>query len=134
MLKKSVAKELNFAKPPEKREGADVWRTADGETALALVAEHIILGDAASVDKCLKASSQPVEDRLGQTRATIATYGTEIDPTARLVEVLGERRNEETPLNQTFRTETNLNQNGIDRVTTSDFGLLGMIIQQFRSE
>jgi hypothetical protein len=134
LLKRSVAKEINFAKPAETLEGASVWRTADGEVALAVVGDVMILGDAAGVENCLRASSQPAAAGFGSTKAPIATIGTDTDRDARLVEILGERRNDETPLVQTYRTETTFGQNGIERITTSSFGLIGTIIEQFKSD
>ena len=140
-LRKAVAKEINFAAAPEKLEGADVWRSADGEIAFAIVEGRMILGDAAIVSKCLKARNEGTNlvtvamgARLNGLKAPISTVGTETDPAARLAEVLGERKNEETPLSQRYDTETSFDQNGIQRRSTSDFGLIGTIIEQFRAE
>ena len=143
MLKKAVAKEINFARPAEKAEGADVWSSPDGEVAAAFIEDRIILGDANSVIKCLTARNS------GQTLVTISSAATFtvtkspiVTPVNRrrnrhgraLVEVLGERKNEQTPLTQTYTTATSFEQTGILRVTTSEFGLIGTIIEQFRSE
>ncbi|HMJ07925.1 MAG TPA: hypothetical protein VK468_02900, partial [Pyrinomonadaceae bacterium] len=141
MLKKAVAKEINFAKPPEVVYGAEVWRSGDGEIALATIENRMILGDAASVAKCLKArndgnnlETRSTGSRLGDATAPISTLGNDTDQPARLVEVLGERKAELTPLAQTYLTETSFDHIGIKRVTTSDFGLIGTIIAQFKSE
>ena len=137
-MKKSVAKEISFSKPAEKVENADVWRSDDGEQAAAVVENHIILGDAASVVKCLQARNNgqnlatvSMNSRLGSSNAVITTVGNESDPAAKLVDVLANRKSENTPLTQTYLTETRFNQNGIDRTTVSDFGLIGAIIEQF---
>lgn len=136
-LKKSIAKEINFAKPPEKQENADIWRSQDEELSAAIVENLIILGDAKSVEKCLTArnNSQSVENKADKgvsgSNAAIATVGTDSDPEAKLIEVLTERKDDKTQLTQTYLTETRFNQNGIERRTTSDFGLIGAIIGQF---
>ena len=141
MLKKAIAKEINFAKSPEKMEGAELWRSEDGELGAAFVENRIVLGDANSVIKCLAARNNgqnlvtvSLGASLAAAKSPIATVGTETDPAAKIVETLGERRSEQTPLTQTYVTETSFDQNGILRVTESDFGLIGTIIEQFRAE
>lgn len=140
-LKKSIAKEINFAKPPEKIENADLWRSANGEIAAAFVENRVILGDASSVVKCLQArngtqslSTASANSELASSKATIATVGTETDPASKLIEVLAERKNENAPLSQTYLTETRFSQNGIERTTLSDFGMIGAIVEQFGKE
>ena len=66
-LKKSIAKEVNFAKPAETLEGGDLWRSEDGEIAAAFVEDRIIIGDAASVVKCLAARNS------GRSLVTVST-------------------------------------------------------------
>jgi hypothetical protein len=141
VLKKAVAKEINLSKQPEMVENAELWRSEDGEIAAAIIDEHVFLGDAESVRRCLKArnsgtnlSTIAANSGLGDPKTPIVTIGTEADPAARLVEVLGEKRSEETPLIQEYVIRTSFNKNTIDRVTTSDFGMIGLIIEQFKAE
>ena len=137
-IKKSVTKDISLSKPPEKLEGADLWRSDDGELAAAISDNYIVLGDAASVVKCLQARSSgnglaaaANYARLAGSNAVIATIGNESDPAAKLIDVLADRKNENTPLTQNYLTETRFNQYGIDRTTVSDFGLIGAIIEKF---
>jgi hypothetical protein len=53
-LKKSIA-EINFKVPGEKRETAEIWKSADGASGAAFVENKLILGDTESVLKCLQA-------------------------------------------------------------------------------
>ena len=72
-----------------------------------------------------------MNSRLGGSNAVITTVGNESDPAAKLIDVLADRKNENTPLTQTYLTETRFNRNGIDRTTVSDFGLIAAIIEKF---
>jgi hypothetical protein len=129
-LKKSVAKEVNFAKPPERIGEADVWKSADGDYAAAIVNGYALLGDGESVVKLLQMPTGQ-EDRRN---AAAVTTGVETDPAAVLVDALGERKSDTTPLAQSYTIETRFDQNGIQRVTTSDFGLIGSIIEHLGGE
>jgi hypothetical protein len=128
--KRAVAKEISFSRPPEKIGNAELWRSEDRELAAAFVDGHALLGDAESVIKCLQSSGKD----SAASNAAITTNGIETDPAAKLINVLDERKNESAPLTQIYRTETRFNQNGIERTTTSDFGLIGAIVEQFGAE
>jgi hypothetical protein len=134
-LKNAVAKELDFSKAPEKFENAEIWRSGDGELAAGIVENRVVIGDAKSVEKLLSArntgqnlATVSANTRIAPSSAAIVTFGTESDPEAKLISILSDRRSETEPLVQTYTTETRFNQNGIDRRTVSDFGLIGMII------
>ncbi|PYT01554.1 MAG: hypothetical protein DMF63_01535 [Acidobacteria bacterium] len=132
----SLAKELNFSKPPEKLSGADVWKSEDGEVAAAFLDNRVIVGDADTVLKCLEASGG--NSNLGQAFASsdsvATTAGSETDPAARIVELFSERKNENEPIVNQYRTETRFNKNGVERRTISDFGLLGSLLEHLASE
>jgi hypothetical protein len=148
-LKRSLAKELDLSKPmisvhtkpPHKFE--NIWRSDDGELAAALSMERdmIIVGNAESVSRCTgyygRIENLPAgfdRDAIQSSTAAVVTAGSQFDPGASLVVFLAGRRDENVPLTQTYITETRFNQNGIERRTVSDFGLIGSIIEQLGKE
>ncbi|HEY0460324.1 MAG TPA: hypothetical protein VGC97_14390 [Pyrinomonadaceae bacterium] len=134
-LKKSIA-EINFKAAGEKRETAEIWKSADGTSAAAFVENKLILGDTESVLKCLQAKQNgqnftrnPAWKKFTETGAVAVTYGK--DATEKVVEVLGEKKAENAQLLTNFSTETRFNASGIERRTVSPFGLIGRILEQF---
>lgn len=144
-LKRAVAKELDLSKPPEKGEDADLWRSKDGELAAAVVENRIIIGNSSSVERCLNArntgknlatmsGNAHLDANMLYRRAFVATYGTESDPEARLILALSERKKADEPLWESYAVETRFNENGIERWTESEFGLIGMLIERLDPE
>lgn len=140
-LKGSLAEEIKIGAQPEKIEGADVWKSEDGELIFAVVGDKILLGHSESVQKCLLASA-PGQDTGFRQRfveasalpAPAVTVGSDVDPTAALVTVLATRKSETESLSQRFRISTAFTPNAIQRVEVSDFGLIGAIVEQFARE
>ena len=140
-LKRSLAEEIKIAAQPEKIEGANVWKSQDGELMFAVVGDKILLGHAESVQKCLL-SAGPGQDTEFRQRfveaaglpAPAVTVGSDVDPTAALVTVLATRKSETEPLSQRFRISTAFMPNAIQRIEVSNFGLIGAIVEQFARE
>jgi hypothetical protein len=88
--------------------------------------------------KCLEAKQAGANSNLAQafssSDAVATTVGTESDPTAKVIELFSERKNENEAFASQYRTETRFNKNGIERRTVSDFGLLGWILAHLDSE
>ncbi|MEO8648885.1 MAG: hypothetical protein ABI539_06935, partial [Acidobacteriota bacterium] len=108
--------------------------------AAALVENRIIVGDAESVIKCLTARNSgeslatvSKNTRLTNESGAVVTLGVENDPNAKMIGVLSERKND-APLTQEFVTTTRFNQFGMERITSSDFGLIGLMIAQLGKE
>jgi hypothetical protein len=144
-LKLSLAKELNLArppapmdrtKPPTQLEKFDTWYSDDRELVAAIVGNTVIVGEQSGVMRCLIAKTADVstDSRFQVSNAAIVTFGGESDPEARLVAALADRKAEKSPLVETYTTETRFNQNGVERRTVSDFGLIGSIISQIDPE
>ena len=140
-LKLSLAKEIKIGAKPEKIEGADVWRSEDGDLMFAVVGDKVLLGHAESVQKCLLAAV-PGQDTDFRQRfveaanlpAPAVTVATDVDPSGALVTVLSTRKSETEPLVQRFRISTSFTPNSIQRVEVSDLGLIGSIVEQFARE
>ncbi|HVE59089.1 MAG TPA: hypothetical protein VNB22_19860, partial [Pyrinomonadaceae bacterium] len=134
-VKKSIA-EINFKAAGEKRENAEVWKSADGTNAAALVENKLILGETESVLKCLQTKQNgqnftrsPGWKKFSETGAVAVTYGK--DSIEKTVEVLGEKKAENMQMLTVFTTETRFNASGIERRTVSPFGFIGRILAQF---
>ena len=137
-IRSSLAKEINFSKAPEKISGADVWKSEDGGTAAAFSDDRLIVGDADTVLKCLEAKQAGATSSLGQAfagaDAVATTVGMESDPSAKIIELFSERKNENEAFVSQYRIETRFNKNGVERRTISDFGLLGSILAHLHSD
>jgi hypothetical protein len=137
-VKRSLVKELNFTKPPEKQGDADVWRSDDGDIAAAFFENRLILGDAESVMKCLQTraggqnfSGSPFYGRFSEIKAVAVTYGREIESAGKIIDVIADRKSEGENLPLGYLTETRFNEKAIERKTVSDFGLIGSIVELF---
>jgi hypothetical protein len=134
-LKRSIAKEISFSKPSEKNGEAEVWKSADGDLAAAFLGNVAILGDAETVLKCLAAKQSGDNfakidlKQFESPNAAAFTVENETDPAASIAEVLGERKDENTLLQERSYTATSFDSKGMHRTTMSDFGLIGGIIE-----
>jgi len=133
-VRNSLAKEINFGRPAESQLGGSLWKSEDGELAAAIVGEAIIVGDAASVIKCLEARhagpSAELARQLAASDAVSTTVGSETGSLDRLVDVFAERKSDGQVTPLAYRTETRFNKNGVERRTISDFGLIGWLIER----
>jgi hypothetical protein len=135
-LKKSIAGEINFSKPPEKRGAADVWKSEDGDLAAAFLENKLVLGDAESVLQCLAARENGVNFTknalfagFSESNAIAVTVARDIESAGKIVDVLNERKAENENASTAWTTETRFNEKGIDRKTVSEFGLIGDIVE-----
>ena len=140
-LKEAIAKEIHFTKLPDKQGAADVWKSEDGEISAAFVGDKLILGNTENVLKCLQAqinggnfAKNDIFEPFSASSAATMTFGKEEVSAAKIVEVLAERKSENESIPTQFITKTRFDQNGIERRTHSDFGLIGSIIGQFGKE
>lgn len=137
LLKRSAAKELDLSKPAQIYENAEMWRSADGGLAAAVVEGRVVIGEAKSVERCLAARNSgqnlvtvSANAFFANLSAPIATYGTESEAGGGLLSILSSQSDKELVLSQIYTTETRFNQNGIERRTVSDLGMIGAIIEK----
>lgn len=140
-LKKSISPEINFKLQPEKQGAAEIWQSADKSLTAAIVENKLILGETESVLKCLQAREgkesfafSPYSQSFTISNAASITIGKDIETAKKIVEVLGNPKEENKTISSIYLTETRFDSNGIERKTISDFGFLGMIIEQFEGE
>lgn len=132
---KRSAKEFSFANPPEKAGAADVWKSAEGEMAAAILGEVVILGDAESVMKCLAAGQNSADgagrfERFNAKTAVSLTISNDVDTPSKLAAALGEKTADNAASNQVSFIATSFDSKGMQRTAASDFGLIGALIVQ----
>lgn len=137
-LKKSISGDLNFKSPPEKQGLANLWKSKDGELTAAFVDGKLILGETESVLACLKAGESgqnftktELFQQIANSSAVTATISKDTDSALKIVNILGDAKDDAKKTPQFYMTETRFDSNGIERKTVSDFGLIGTIIEQF---
>ena len=137
-IKTAMAKEINFSLPPESQFGGEIWKSEDGEVAVAFLNNFVVSGGAETVIKCLEARSaraaSPNETEfsrhLASSNAVAITVSNDADALRKLVGMFSAVSEESGPIALTSITETRFNRNGIERRTVSDFGWIGSIIKQ----
>jgi hypothetical protein len=140
-LKSSITKEINFKNQPEKQNGTEIWKSEDKTLTAAFIENKLILGETESVLKCLKAKESGQNftkseyfQRFTNNNSATITVGKDSESAKKIVEILGNPKDENQNWTSFYLTETLFNNNGIERKTVSDFGFLGMIIEQFEKE
>jgi hypothetical protein len=137
-IKKAIGGEINLSKTPEKLNGADLWRSADGDLAAAFIegTNKFILGETESVLQCLPVRENGANftrnatfGRFSASNAVAVTFGRDAESAGKIVDVLADRKEGENA-DTSYVTETRFNEKGIERTTVSDFGLIGDIIQK----
>ena len=138
-VKRSLAKEIDFKKPPERTGNADSWLSQDSDVRVIFDGTTLIVGEpleaatlAANFNNAFgKNHLYPLF--AGSTAASV-TFANDTAIALRIADVLSERKPETAAIAAYSLTETRFNQNGIERRTVSDFGLIGTIISQFSPE
>lgn len=138
-LKKSISTEINFKSQSEKLNNAEVWKSEDKSLAIAFIENKLILGETESVLKCLQVKSQNFTkseyfQRFTNNNSATITISKDGETAKKIVEIIGNPKDENQTFASFYQTETRFDGNGIERKTISDFGLLGMIIEQFEKE
>lgn len=135
-LKKSLTGEINFKKQPEKRANADVFQSEDKLLAAAFTENKLILGETESVLSCLKTreSGQSFKQteafqKISTSPAIAISVTKETETAGKIVEILGNPKDENKTITSFYTTETRFDAGGFERKTVSDFGLIGMILE-----
>ncbi|MEZ5424926.1 MAG: hypothetical protein R2747_01555 [Pyrinomonadaceae bacterium] len=135
-LKKSIGSAVDFKAAPEKKGNAEVWTSKEGDLAVALAENVLVLGDKESVEKCLEAAGSgqnftktEVFQKFAETKAAAVTFGRDPESAEKIIPVLGTPKEGAKPAGR-YLTQTNFTQTGVERRTISDFGLIGTILKQ----
>ncbi len=132
-IKKSIA-EIDFKTQPE---NADIWKSKDGDIAAAFVENKLIIGDNDSVSRCLQAKQSGQNftkatnfQKFADTQAVAVTLAKNTDSAEKTVGILAGLKDKNKKRTTSYLTETRFTDKGIERKTVSDFGLLGIILEQ----
>lgn len=124
-------------KPPAQiiEGGLNIW--SDGDTQVAFDQDMIKIGPKDDLQKFNGMRLGELKDvrgegprRLAASKVPVATYGRDTATTLSLVEMLAQEGKGDTKAVSTYYTETRFTKSGMERKTTSDFGLIGSIIAQ----
>ncbi len=136
-VKKSLAEIIDFKSQPEKTANSEIWTSKDKQFSAAYSGNVLILGNAESVLKCLQAKQNGENftksanfKQFSEIRAAAVTFGKELDSAEKIIEVLGNLKQENKGSETSFLTQTSFNDKGIERRTVSDFGFIGIILEQ----
>jgi hypothetical protein len=137
-IKKSISATINFKPSPEKQSGADLWKSEDKTLTAAFLENLLILGESESVVKCLQAgesgqnfTKSPYFLRLTNNNSVTTTVSRDSETAQKIVELLSIPKEGNKEIVNSYVVESRFDGNGIERRTVSDFGYLGMIIEQF---
>ena len=129
---------VDFSLPAQDLEGAQLWKSADGDFAAASIGSFAIVGDAESVVRCIKAhaagstlAKRPIYPPFTESTAPIVTFGTDSETAEQIIDALAARTDANQRITSGFVTETRFGGRGIQRKTTSPFGLFGTLVSQF---
>ena len=135
-LKKAISGEINFKSQAERQSNADVWKSEDKLLAAAFVENRLILGETESVLNCLKARESgrnfkqtAAFRKIPNSPAISISLTKESETGAKIVGILGNPKEENKPFTGFYATETRFDAGGFERKTTSNFGLIGMILE-----
>jgi hypothetical protein len=137
-LKNSITKEINFRSVPIKQEAAEIWLSEDKQMAAAFVENKLVVGEYESVLKCLRArqigldnAKNSMYQNFAASKSVAVTFARDKTSAEKIVGVLGKRKDESKKIATFYLTETRFTERGIERVTVSDFGLIGTVVNQF---
>ncbi len=111
------------------------WRDNENEIEAVFRDSRIVIGSKGALVFLFDHGGEPLPPtdlltKLGQSKAPIATVGKDNSTSSQIVDMLVPSKTENTKVASTYFTETRFTKTGIDRRTTSDFGLIGLIIAQ----
>ena len=131
LTQKSLVKDM---KPPRYGEdGYSWWSTLDGDTDIDFERGLITMGPAEQVKKIRLHRGAQVPDTLrlmAESDAPIVTVGRDHGTILQLIDMFAREGHGDTQAVSTYLTETRFTKSGMERKTTSDFGLIGAIIAQ----
>jgi hypothetical protein len=117
------------------------WSSDDNDVGAVFEGNRIIIGSrgglAVVVDHGGVPAISPPNDlltKLGHSKAPITTWGSDNSSAGQIAEMLTETKSDDVKAESTYFTETRFTKTGIERRTSSDFGLIGSIIAQLASD
>ncbi len=132
-VRRSLSPDLKPDKAASDVLGFEVIRNAD--TMAVFAGEFIITGDSEAVMACIQTKSAgtnlgPSNVKLFRPRNSAATLSFENEQAGLIAALLSEKKTDAQTTNTSTITETRFTRTAIERITVSDFGLIGLLITQ----
>ncbi|MBX3243314.1 MAG: hypothetical protein KF685_02460 [Acidobacteria bacterium] len=141
-LKTSLAKELDLTRPPEKLGEADTWLSNENDIRALFIGDIVAVGDPDGVmefqKRFVSAQISPTDLTLSSIfsgqKASAVTITNDSTTASKVADVISDKKENADKLNVQWKTETRFNRSGIERRTTSQLGLIGLIASQFAKD
>ena len=134
-IKKALLTDMSLDKQATTDIGVEIWKSSDGDLATAFLEKYVIVGEAESVLKCVKQKLNKTDVKgsiymglNGDPKRAATTIGFDATIAAQIAQLLTEKKSDSAKATSTYFTETRFTKTGMERKTTSDFGLIGSII------
>ena len=117
-----------------------VLRSTDGEFTADISRGRLVLGDTETAmaylggQRDLSKSKELNEIVKDGATSAITTFGTDNVTAGAIADILSAKKSSEMKALSNYTTETRFTKSGMQRTTTSDFGLIGSIIAQFTQD
>jgi len=135
LMRKSFVSDLKLTSSGE--DGWSSWSTTDDEIQVLFEGDPIAIGSGEEIEKFNKRRSNANKEwisRLATSDAPVVTLGKDSTTTLSLIAMLAREGHGDTQAVSTYLTETRFTKTGMERKTTSDFGLIGSIIAQLAQD
>ena len=124
--------------------GGQSWKSDDNSLGAFFIENKIAIGDYDCVRRIdaeeMSELGEPMEredgwlKQLRSENLPFISTGQDSGSTAHIAEMLAAKKSDASTTRSTYLTETRFTKTGIERKTTSDFGLIGSIIAQMAQE
>jgi hypothetical protein len=130
-------------KPPKQitESGPNIWSTDDQYLQVVFDAMFVKIGSRESLSKLGKINHAELNEiqsasfrQLAACQAPVATVTQDVDIARQIAELIANSSGKKNSSVSTSLTETTFTNDGIERKTTSDFGLIGLIIAQLNED
>ena len=136
IVRKALSPDLKPPKPIIEG-GLNIWSTEEGDIQVAFDQDMIKI---CSKDNFLKINGMRLGELsdirsdllrgLALSTAPITTIGRDSESATTIADLLSDKKSDDAKAESTYFTETRFTKTGMERKTTSDFGLIGSIIAQ----
>ena len=114
--------------------GIETWILDDEDMGTVTLGDLIYIGNGNAVIRCTTTPGTFSTAPRAQAKAAITTFGRDTTTTLSIIELLAREGHGDTQAVSTYLTETRFTKSGMERKTTSDFGLIGSIIAQLAQD
>lgn len=140
-VKAGLATDLQPDKTLSDKWGCEVLTSEEDNLTAAFVENWIVVGDTKAVMKAIRENKSGYDGKLSPFSSfgafpirPVQTIGSDRISAGNIAEILSEKKSEDVRSAAHYSVNTFITATGIERKTTSDFGLIGSIIAQMKSD